>query len=182
MLLKQNFIVFVLLIASYLVVDALGHVDLSVGNLLFLPLGATLYAYLSFSKGVVASVILANTLVGYFFWGNWFGNGLDGFIGHVLIGSFAPLFAIYSVKSLKLDSPRQNYWQQLVLLSLLSAIFNTLGKFFSFMDTLIESIEPLTFLGSFMLGDILGCLVFIYVADRFLTPRLKRQGLQSSAH
>lgn len=182
MLLKQNFVAFSLLILSYILVDAFNHADLSVGNLLFLPLGATLYAYLSFSKGVVASVILANTLVGYFLWGNWFGNGLDGFIGHVLIGSFAPLFAIYSVKSLKLDSPRQNYWQQLVLLSLLSAIFNTLGKFFSFMDTLIESIEPLTFLGSFMLGDILGCLVFIYVADRFLTPRLKRQGLQSSAH
>ena len=177
MVLQQHLITFLLIIASSALVQGLGHIDLSVGNLLFLPLGATLYVYLHFSQKMLISVMLANTVVGYFFWGNWFDNGLSGFFGHVVIGSLAPLIAIQAVKFLRLGQVQQGFWQRLFLLTLITTIFNTLGKFFSFMDVLIEAIDPLLFLGSFMLGDILGCLVFVYLGEKFLTPVLKQRNL-----
>lgn len=181
-LIKQNIFVFLMLILSYLLVDGIGHLDFSIGNFLFLPLGATLYAYLFFSNRVLPAVILANYIVGYFLWDNWFGQGYNGFLGQVGVGSLVPMLSIYIGKSLRqLDAGTHQDITPLhvvFLLSILTAIFNTLGKFFVFMGNPNISIEPTLFLGSFMLGDILGCIVFMLLAQRFLSPWLSSSQLR----
>lgn len=176
LLFKQNIIVFLLLIISYLLVDAIGYIDFSMGNLVFLPLGSTLYAYLFFSNQVLPAVILANFIVGYFLWDQWFGLGFNGFVGHVVVGALAPMLAIYVCRSLKLGTTTDQDITPvhvILLLTILTTIFNTLGKFFIFASNPDLTIEPMVFLGTFMLGDILGCIVFMFLAQRFLSPWLK---------
>ncbi|HIM58519.1 MAG TPA: hypothetical protein EYH12_05780 [Psychromonas hadalis] len=170
---------FLVLIAQFLI-ESIGYMDFSIGNLLYLPLGATLYCYILFGPRAIPGVVVANTLIGYFLWDNWFGNGMSGFSGHVVVGSLAPMLAIITVKYFQLNSfsgsNKINYGPCMFLI-ILTALINTIAKFFTFMDILIEEIEPIIFLGSFFVGDVLGCVVFFLVASKFLTPLLARYRL-----
>lgn len=170
LLLQHNFVTFILVIVSLLLVEGMGHIDFSNGNLLFLPMGAAILSYLIFGFRVLPGVAIANALVGYFLWNNWSGNGLEGFSGHVIIGSLAPIIAIQMMKSFGLseffDNKEINY-RHVIFLVLLTAMLNTFGKFSLFYGMFQEQINVVDFISTYLIGDILGGFVFIYVAIKF---------------
>ena len=167
LLLQHNFITFVLVVVSLLLVEGIGHIDFSNGNLLFLPLGAAILSYLLFGYGVLPGVALANMLIGYTLWNNWFGNGFAGFSGHVIIGSLAPIVAIQMMKSFGLSEffeGKEINYRHVMFLVILAALLNTLGKFSLFYGVLQEDIKVVDFISTYLIGDILGGIVFIYAA------------------
>ena len=177
LIVKYNIVTFVLVITSLLMVEGLGHIDFSNGNLLYLPLGASIFAYLLYGFGVLPGVALANTLVGYLLWDNWFGGGMSSFIAHVVVGSLAPIAAMMIMKLFHLsnffDGKELNF-RHIIFLVLLTAIINTLLKFFIFMSVLPESPNPSEFISTYLVGDILGGLVFIYLVSKMSFLLIKR--------
>ena len=174
-IIKQSLITFTLVIVSLLLVEGIGHIDFSNGNLLFLPMGAEILAYLLFGFRVLPGVVIANTLVGYFLWNNWMGSGIDGFYGHVMIGSLAPVIAIIIMKSCHLPEFFKDgklIFRNVLFLIILTGMVNTLSKFFLFMSVLKTNPDPIVFLSTYLVGDILGGIVFIYVAIKIFTPQL----------
>lgn len=180
--LMQNLVAFLLMLIAYFPTSWAAHIDFSYGNLLFLPIGVSLFSYLCMGPRTLPGVLLANTVVGYFLWGNWFGNGFSGFFGHVVVGSVAPFLAILIVKSFQLDNFSENNtikYGPCLLLIILTGFINTLGKFFSFSDVLDESIEPLAFLGSFFVGDVLGAIVVMFIFAPIISPLIAKNGLMN---
>ena len=179
-IIQNNFLALTLVLISLIMIEGIGYMNFTYGNLLFLPVGAEIFVYLLFGSRVLPGVIIANTIVGYFLWNNWFGNGLDGFIGHVIIGSLSPLLAIYIMKIANLsdffDAKLINY-KHILFCIILTALISTLAKFLFFWGVIREPIEPLSFIASYMVGDIIGGIVFIYFAIKILTPVLIRNKL-----
>ncbi|RUM81139.1 MAG: hypothetical protein DSZ16_05005 [Candidatus Thioglobus sp.] len=176
-IIQNNFLAFVIVLTSLIMIEGIGYMNFTYGNLLFLPVGAEIFVYLLFGFRVLPGVMIANTIVGYFLWNSWFGNDLNGFIGHVIIGSLSPLLALYIMKIFNLsnfiDSKLIEY-KHILFSIILTALISTLGKFMFFWGIIKEPIEPLSFISSYMVGDILGGAVFIYFAIKILHPLLLR--------
>ena len=177
LILKYNIVTLVLVLISSLVVEGLTHIDFTNGNLLYLPMGAAIFSYLLFGFGVLPSVAIANTLIGYFIWDNWLGVGLVGFSGHVIVGSLAPIAAILMMRYFKLseffDGKNLNF-RHVIFLVILTALINTLLKFFIFMSVMPDFHDPAKFILTYLVGDILGGLVFIYGISRMSTFLVKK--------
>jgi len=177
LIVKYNIVTFVLVIISLLIIEGLTHSDFSIGSLLYLPMGAAIFAYLLFGFGVLPGVAIANTLIGYFLWDNWLGSGVTGFSGHVVVGSLAPIAAILIMKYFKLSNffeGKQLNFRHVIFLVILTALINTLLKFFIFMSVMPEFNDPAKFISTYLVGDILGGLVFIYGASRMSTLLVKQ--------
>ncbi|MBT5978694.1 MAG: hypothetical protein HOG62_02505, partial [Gammaproteobacteria bacterium] len=99
------------------------------GNIIWLPIGAVSLCYLLFGFNVFIAVFLAIT-----FSSLWFHD--SSFIGINLIhlvGTFSPLLAIASMKFFKLSNFFEGgklVFQHLLFLAILTALYNTLMKFF----------------------------------------------------
>ncbi len=177
LIVKYNIVAFVLVIISSLIIERTTHIEISIGNLLYLPMGAAIYSYLLYGFGVLPGLAAANTLVGYFLWGNWFGIGLTGFFGHVVIGSLAPIAAMMIMKLFHLsnffDDGDLNF-RHVIFLVILTALINALLKFFIFMNALPEFHAPVQFILTHFVSNTLGGLVFIYGVSRISNFLVKR--------
>ncbi len=174
---QQNFIAFILVIVSLLIAEGIAHIDFTNGNFLFHPIGAAILSYLLFGFKVFPGVAIANTLIGYFLWDNWFGNGITGFYGHVIIGSLAPVVAILIMKLFHLSEffkdGKLNF-RHILFLVILTGLVNSLLKFFLFMGVLKANPDPVVFLSTYLVGNILGGIVFIYMAVKILPILIKK--------
>ena len=170
LVIKHNLIAFLLVLFASWIIESLSR-SLAEGSLLFLPMGAEILVYLVFGYRVLPGVMLANFGVGCVLWHDWFGSMVFGFLGHTVFGSIAPILAIQLMRSLHLSDFFQGdkvNFRHILFLILLTALINTLGKFFIYMDHIEESIDPVVFLLSYLAGDILGGLVFIVLALKAL--------------
>jgi len=177
LIVKYNIVAFVLVIISSLIIERTTHIEISIGNLLYLPMGAAIFSYLLFGFGVLPGLAVANTLIGYFIWDNWFGLGLTGFFGHVVVGSLVPIAAILMMKYFKLsnffDGENLNF-RHVIFLVILTALINALLKFFIFMDAIPEFHAPVQFILTHFVSNTLGGLTFIYGVSRISTFLVKR--------
>ena len=145
-----------------------------VGNLIWLPLGTVLLCYLLFGFRIVIAVFLA-----IMFSAHWFHEEplfiLTKNMVH-LVGTLAPLLAIASMKFFKLSNFFEGgklVFQHLLFLVILTALYNTLMKFFvfSYFDNL--SINAVKFIQGYLLGDILGCLTVLFFAVLVIVPGIR---------
>ena len=145
-----------------------------VGNFIWLPLGTVLLCYLLFGFRIVIAVFLA-----IMFSAHWFHEEplfiLTKNMVH-LVGTLAPLLAIASMKFFKLSNFFEGgklVFQHLLFLVLLTALYNTLMKFFvfSYFDNL--TINAVKFIQGYLLGDILGCLAVLFFAVLVVVPGIR---------
>ena len=145
-----------------------------VGNFIWLPLGTVSLCYLLFGFRIVIAVFLA-----IMFSAHWFHEEplfiLSKNIVH-LVGTLAPLLAIASMKFFKLSNFFEGgklVFQHLLFLVILTALYNTLMKFFvfSYFDNL--SINAVKFIQGYLLGDILGCLAVLFFAVLVVVPGIR---------
>jgi len=145
-----------------------------VGNFIWLPLGTVSLCYLLFGFRIVIAVFLA-----IMFSAHWFHEEplfiLTKNMVH-LVGTLAPLLAIASMKFFKLSNffeGEKLVFQHLLFLVVLTALYNTLMKFFvfSYFDNL--SINAVKFIQGYLLGDILGCLAVLFFAVLVVVPGIR---------
>ena len=145
-----------------------------VGNFIWLPLGAVSLCYLLFGFRIVSAVFLA-----IMFSAHWFhGEPLFIFTKNIvhLVGALAPLLAIASMKFFKLSSffeGNKLVFQHLLFLVILTALYNTLMKFFAFSYFDNFSINAVKFIQGYLLGDILGCLTVLFFAALVIVPGIR---------
>ena len=145
-----------------------------VGNLIWLPLGAVSLCYLLFGFRIVLAVFLA-----IMFSAHWFhGEPLFIFTKNIvhLVGTLAPLLAIASMKFFKLSNffeGNKLVFQHLLFLVILTALYNTLMKFFAFSYFDNFSINAVKFIQGYLLGDILGCLTILLFAALVIVPGIR---------
>lgn len=177
LIVKHNIVAFVLVLISSLIIERTTHIEISIGNLLYLPVGAAIFSYLLFGFGVLPGIAIANTLIGYFIWDNWFGIGLTGFYAHAMVGSLAPIAAILMMRYFKLaefyNGTKINF-RHVIFLVILTAMINALVKFFIFMGAIPEFHAPAQFILIHFVSNTLGGLVFIYGASQLSDFLAKR--------
>ena len=145
-----------------------------VGNFIWLPLGVVSLCYLLFGFRIVIAVFLA-----IMFSAHWFhGEPLFIFTKNIvhLMGALAPLLAIASMKFFKLSNffeGNKLVFQHLLFLVILTALYNTLMKFFAFSYFDNFSINAVKFIQGYLLGDILGCLTVLFFAALVIVPGIR---------
>ena len=166
-----NFIAFVVIV---FITFINGQTYPLVGNLIWLPLGAVSLCYLLFGFRIVLAVFLA-----IMFSAHWFHAEplfiISQNIVH-LMGAVAPLLAIASMKFFKLSNFFEGdklVFQHLLFLVILTALYNTLMKFFAFSYFDNFSINAEKFIQGYLLGDILGCLTVLFFAALVIVPGIR---------
>ena len=95
---------------------------------------------------------------------------------YTLWAPIAPLLAIASMKFFKLSNffeGNKLVFQHLLFLVILTALYNTLMKFFAFAYFDNFSINAVKFIQGYLLGDILGCLTILFFTALVIVPGIR---------
>ena len=147
------------------------------GNIIWLPIGAVSLCYLLFGFNIFIAVFLAITLSSM-----WFhDSSLIGINLLHLVGTFSPLLAIASMKFFKLSyffDGERIVFQHLLFLGVLTALYNTIMKFFAYSYLTSADGGPLLidasqFIKNYLIGDILGSLIILFFAALVIVPGIR---------
>lgn len=151
---------------SRVLISGLDSTDFVIGNYLWLPIGAAIFSYLLFGfkvfPGVLLGYLIAEVIVE--------GSIADISQREVLsrtMSSLAPIFAIGIMRVFNLsnffDDNKVNI-AHIVFLVLLSAVISTLLKtFFVYQSAEKFLADPAGHIDSYLVGDMIGGIVFIYI-------------------
>lgn len=168
--------VFVLLFSALMSVMQTNQI--TIGNYLWMPMGVKVLAYLIYGFRAFPGVLFGSLMSGILVYDFWNGNTFYGPLGS-FAGTLAPLLAIVFMRYFHLS----NFFDQgriqfthVLLLILLSAIFNTLLKLFIYIGRVSDStgadIDVVAFVQSYFIGDILGGVLFVLIALKIILPTL----------
>ncbi|MDB3893267.1 hypothetical protein N9345_03660 [Candidatus Thioglobus sp.] len=156
-------------------------IDISVGNYLWLPMGAKILAFLLFGFWALPGVLLGSLMSGYILYNFLNVDPIYGPLGS-LIGAFAPMGAILIMRYFNLstffDSDKKLEFRHVIFLIVLSSIINTIFKLFLYFGKVSgvddHQIDSPEFILSYLTGDILGGVVFILLTIKIVMPILLR--------
>lgn len=167
--------------SSRVLIAGLDHPDFSIGNYLWLPIGAAIFSYLLFGfkvfPGVLLGYLIAEVLIE--------GGIADISQREVLsrtMSSLAPIFAIGIMRAFSLsnfiDDNKVNIGH-IVFLILISAVISTLLKtFFVYHSAEKFLADPVGHISSYLVGDMIGGIVFIYIGIKLSQLFLKNKLVQ----
>jgi hypothetical protein len=170
----------------FLTFDLMSHFDagdITIGNYLWLPMGAKILAFLLFGYWAFPGVLLGSLMSGVFLYDSWNGNAFYGPLG-TLAGVMAPMLAIAIMKSFHLSNFFKDgklIYGHVIFLVILSSMIDTLVKLFLYVDKVKgvdgKEVDAMQFIQSYLTGDILGGLVFVFVVIKLLLPTIVRNKL-----
>ena len=160
-----------------------GDVEAIAGTQIWLQIGMITLCYLLFGYRVFFGVVAAIELSGLLIW-HWDSSSP---LNHLIavIGAISPLLAIASMRVFKLSSffdGEQLVFQHVIFLVILTALYNTLMKFFAYttiqnnffpLDPAPVNITATEFIQSYLYGDILGGLVILFFATLLIEPMVR---------
>jgi hypothetical protein len=111
----------------------------------------------------------------------WITGNSHGQLTVNLVGTFAPLLAIASMKFFKLSNFFEGgklVFQHLLFLAILTAFYNTIMNFFvwsyfSLVEGSNVSINAMHFIKNYLIGDVLGCLTVLFFAALVIVPGIR---------
>jgi integral membrane sensor domain MASE1 len=169
---SHTLIALTMVMVSRLLIQGLDSVEFAKGNPLWLPMGAVILSYLLFGFKVFPGVLLGYLIAEVLIEGSVADMYLNADISQreVLsrtVSSLGPIFAIIIMRVFSLsnffDDNKINIGH-IIFLVLLSAVISTLLKAFVIVGKRAEFLEkPVDFIGSYLLGDMIGGIVFIYI-------------------
>jgi len=179
-ILINNFIVLLLVL---FVTFINGDVVAFAGTQIWLQIGMITLCYLLFGYRVFFGILVAIELSGLLIWHWDTSSPLNHLIA--IVGAISPLLALYSMKVFKLSSFFEGevlVFQHVIFLVLLTALYNTLMKFFVYttvqnnffpLDPAPVNITATKFIQSYLYGDILGGLVVLFIATLLIEPLIR---------
>ena len=179
-ILVNNFIVLLLVL---FVTFINGDVVAFAGTQIWLQIGMITLCYLLFGYRVFFGILVAIELSGLLIWHWDTSSPLNHLIA--IVGAISPLLALYSMKVFKLSSFFEGevlVFQHVIFLVLLTALYNTLMKFFVYttvqnnffpLDPAPVNITATKFIQSYLYGDILGGLVVLFIATLLIEPLIR---------
>ena len=184
--LYSNFVIITVVYLTSALSSWIYGVDITIGSLLWLPMGAKVLAFLLFGIWALPGVLIGSLMSGMFLYDFWSGNTFYGPLG-TLVGVFAPLLAIMIMKHFHLssffDDAKINF-RHVLFLIILSSVINTLVKLFVYIDEVKnidgKSVDALQFIQTYLPGDILGGIVFVFIVLKVLLPVVIKLGLNKA--
>ncbi len=160
-----------------------GDVEAIAGTQIWLQIGMITLCYLLFGYRVFFGVVAAIELSGLLIW-HW---DTSSPLNHLIavVGAISPLLALASMRVFKLSSffdGEQLVFQHVIFLIILTALYNTLIKFFVYttiqnnffpLDPATVNISATEFIQSYLYGDILGGLVILFFATLLVEPMVR---------
>jgi len=160
-----------------------GDVEAIAGTQIWLQIGMITLCYLLFGYRVFFGVVAAIELSGLLIW-HW---DTSSPLNHLIavVGAISPLLALASMRVFKLSSffdGEQLVFQHVIFLVILTALYNTLMKFFAYttiqnnffpLDPAPVNITATEFIQSYLYGDILGGLVVLFFATLLVEPLIR---------
>ena len=160
-----------------------GDVEAIAGTQIWLQIGMITLCYLLFGYRVFFGVVAAIELSGLLIW-HW---DTSSPLNHLIavVGAISPLLALASMRVFKLSSffdGEQLVFQHVIFLIILTALYNTLIKFFVYttiqnnffpLDPATVNISATEFIQSYLYGDILGGLVVLFFATLLVEPLIR---------
>ena len=160
-----------------------GDVEAIAGTQIWLQIGMITLCYLLFGYRVFFGVVAAIELSGLLIW-HW---DISSPLNHLIavVGAISPLLALASMRVFKLSSffdGEQLVFQHVIFLIILTALYNTLIKFFVYttiqnnffpLDPATVNISATEFIQSYLYGDILGGLVILFFATLLVEPMVR---------
>ena len=183
-MLITNVLIALVVFATSFLMAWLSGVDIALGNYLWLPMGAKVLAFLLFGLWAFPGVLLGSLMSGFLLYDFWNVNPIYGPLGS-LVGALAPMLAILIMQFFRLsnffnDGMKVQFGHVLFLV-ILSALINTLVKLFIYLNKVTyldgQAIDPVQFIQNYLVGDILGGFVFIYIVFKFFAPQLVKHKL-----
>lgn len=173
-------------VVVFLTSDLMSHFDagdITIGNYLWLPMGAKILAFLIFGFWAFPGVLLGSLMSGVLLYDSWNGNTFYGPIS-TMAGVLAPMAAISIMRIFHLSNFFKDdklVYGHIIFLVILSSLINTLAKFFLFVDKVKgvdgKEVDALQFILSYLTGDILGGLVFVFLIVKIFLPVIIRNKL-----
>ena len=175
-----NLISLVAIFVSRMIIVPFDHVDISIGNYIWLPMGVAIMAPLLFGfksfPGVLAGYFLAVFVIKG---GVWEAVHYYSYLGK-FIDSVAPIASILMMRFFHLSdffgSGKVRY-SHVMFLVVLSSLVATLAKVFVYPMNGKIIPDPSLFIQSYLLSDILGGVVIVYIVFKFFTPQLIKNKL-----
>ncbi len=175
-----NLIAFTMVSVSRLIIVPFDHINISIANYIWLPMGAAILAPLLFGFKTFPGVVLGYFLATFITKGGiWEVIHIYSYMGK-FIDSLAPIVSIMLMRFFHLsdffDSGKANY-AHIMFLVVLSSLLASLAKVFVYPmhGKIIE--DPVLFVQSYTASDILGGIVFIYIALKLFAPKLIKEKL-----
>ena len=175
-----NLIVFMGVFVSRMIIVPFDHVDISIGNYIWLPMGAAILAPLLFGFKTFPGVLLGYFLATFITKGGvWEAVHIYSYLGK-FIDSVAPIASILMMRFFHLsdffDSGKIHY-SHVMFLVVLASLVVTLAKVFVYPMNGKIIPDPSLFIQTYLMSDILGGIVFIYIVFKFFTPQLIKNKL-----
>ncbi|MBC8493652.1 MAG: hypothetical protein ISR70_01435 [Candidatus Thioglobus sp.] len=175
-----NAIAFAMVFVSRLIIVPFDHINISIANYIWLPMGAAILAPLLFGfksfPGVVLGYFLATFITKGF---TWEAVHMYSYMGK-FIDSLAPIVSILIMRAFHLstffDSGKVKY-SHVMFLVILASLIATFAKVFVYpmQGKLIP--DPVLFIQSYAASDIFGGIVFIYIALKLFASKLIKNKL-----
>jgi len=144
--------------------------EVEVGSYLYLPIGAKILAFLLFGRQVLPGVIVACLFCGVVLFDAWGGHYIDGALGAVL-GALAPLAAMWILDKSEVTNFKNltniNF-RHVLFLIFFTSVIHALSRFMLYAKSEVFSINPIDFLIHYLVGDMLGGIVVIWIVLKFL--------------
>ena len=163
---SHTLIALMMVALSRVMISGLDSTDFAIGNYLWLPIGAAIFSYLLFGFKVFPGVLLGYLIAEVIIEGGMADISQREVLSRTM-SSLAPIFAIGIMRVFSLsnffDDNKVNIGH-IVFLVLLSAVISTLLKtFFVYQSSEKFLADPVGHIGSYLVGDMIGGIVFIYI-------------------
>jgi integral membrane sensor domain MASE1 len=163
---SHTLIALMMVALSRVMISGLDSTDFAIGNYLWLPIGAAIFSYLLFGFKVFPGVLLGYLIAEVIIEGGMADISQREVLSRTM-SSLAPIFAIGIMRVFSLsnffDDNKVNIGH-IVFLVLLSAVISTLLKtFFVYQSAEKFLADPVGHIGSYLVGDMIGGIVFIYI-------------------
>ena len=163
---SHTLIALMMVAISRVLISGLDSADFVIGNYLWLPIGAAIFSYLLFGFKVFPGVLLGYLIAEVLIEGGMADISQREVLSRTM-SSLAPIFAIGIMRAFSLsnffDDNKVNIGH-IVFLVLLSAVISTLLKtFFVYQSAEKFLADPVGHIGSYLVGDMIGGIVFIYI-------------------
>ena len=166
----NNLIAFMAVFLSSILMINLSGYDVEVGSYLYLPIGAKILVFLLFGRHVLPGVIASCIFCGVVLFDSWGGNFAWGAFGAIM-GAIAPLASMWLIEKFKLanysDLKNINF-RHILFLIFFTAILHSLTRFVIYAKSEVFSINPVDFLGHYLVGDMIGGIVVIWTILKVL--------------
>lgn len=169
-IITNNLIAFSAIFIASIAMKYLSGFDAEIGSYLYLPIGAKILIFLLFGRSVLPGVMASCIFCGVVLFNSWGGNFAWGAIG-AMMGAVAPLLSMWFIQKLDVvnfSNLKNVDFRHILFLIFITAIIHALSRFVIYAKSEVFSINPVDFLSHYLVGDIIGGIVVIWIVLKIL--------------